>query len=561
MDRSYEGYCLIDQQFYDNPMLARWDDADFPIADRPVPPGWRRVELEDWLVYAPDPIDVPTQGWKIHVSACLDNAAEILEATWDYCITRGIAFKFVRSRQLFLLANSKYAHRGSSGKFITIFPAGDVQFELIVTELNEILGGQPGPYILSDLRWADGPLYVRYGGFSDRFCIGPNGETVPAIANADGELVPDRRGATFYTPPWVPVPECLQPHIAARAAATVEDIPYRIERSLHFSNGGGVYAGAHRDTGKPVVLKEARPYAGLAMDGTDAVARLRAERDMLQRLAGLDIVPAVLDYLTVGGHEFLVLEYVEGPPLSTTLVDRYPLALIGGEGTHDEYTSWALDVHARVEAAVGQAHSRGVVIGDLHPYNILVRPDGRIALIDLEIASDVSAGKRPSIADPAFSSPSACIGFEIDRYALACLRLFMFLPLTELLALDPNKVAEFAEVIAEAFPVPNEFLRPAVEVITAAAPSGRSPGTPRPRLDRGAPLRWAQIRQSMTAAILASATPDRQDRLFPGDIKQFETGGTEPRARRRRRALRAGAHWRRPISRVRGMADQAGLGP
>ena len=29
----------------------------------------------------------------------------------------------------------------------------------------------------------------------------------------------------------------------------------------------------------------------------------------------------------------------------------------------------------------------------------------------------------------------------------------------------------------------------------------------------------------MTRAILASATPDREDRLFPGDIKQFTTGG------------------------------------
>jgi len=526
VDRGYEGFCLVDPHFYDNPIVARWDDVDFPVADLPVPAGWRREELEDWLVYSPETIALPNQGWKIHSSASLDSAAEILDAVWNYCIPRGIAFKFVRSRQLLLLANSKYAHRGSSGKFVTIFPADDAEFEVVVTELDAILGGQPGPYILSDLRWGQGPLYVRYGGYTERYCIGAGGDFEPAIEKPDGELVPDRRGATFYTPPWVSMPDCLAPHLAARTSATVEDIPYRIERPLHFSNGGGVYAGVDRESGRNVVLKEARPHAGLAVDGADAVTRLRRERDMLQRLAGLDIAPEVLDYLSVGGHEFLVLEYVEGPALSHTLVDRYPLALLGDDAKYDEYTAWALDMHSRVEAAVSRAHERGIVIGDLHPYNILVRPDGRIALIDLEIASHVSEGKRPTLGDPAFMSPRECVGVDIDRYALACLRFFMFLPLTELLTLDRSKVEQFAAVIAETFPVPQEFLRTAVDVITGgqipAVPSIAGPK--RPRLDAD-PISWETIRQSMAAGILASATPERDDRLFPGDVKQFETGG------------------------------------
>ncbi|MDQ4037209.1 MAG: class III lanthionine synthetase LanKC [Actinomycetota bacterium] len=524
MDRGYEGFCLTDPLFYDSPTVSRWDDVDFKVADLTVPDGWRRTELEDWLVYAPEQASLPTQGWKIHVSATLDNAAEILDVIWDYCIPRGIAFKFVRSRQLLLLANGKYAHRGSSGKFVTIFPADDAEFEAVATELDAALGGQPGPYILSDLRWGQGPLYVRYGGFTERYCIGGHGELEPAIEDPDGDLVPDRRGATFYTPPWVSVPDCLAPHLAARTSQTVEDIPYRIERPLHFSNGGGVYAGVDRETGQAVVLKEARPHAGLAVDGADAVTRLRRERDMLARLAGLDIAPEVLDYLTVGGHEFLVLEFVEGPPLSNTLVDRYPLALLGDDVKYDEYTTWALDMHGRVEAAVARAHERGVVIGDLHPYNILVRPDGRIALIDLEIASDVKEGKRPTLGDPAFMSPRECIGFDIDYYALACLRFFLFMPITELLSLDPSKGEEFASVIAAHFPVPMDFLRVAVDVINAGPTPRAVISLRRPQLDVD-PASWAAVRASMTAGILASATPERDDRLFPGDINQFETGG------------------------------------
>src|SRR2546421_5607503 len=40
-------------------------------------------------------------------------------------------------------------------------------------------------------------------------------------------------------------------------------------------------------------------------------------------------------------------------------------------------------------------------------------------------------------------------GLDADRYALGCLRLYMFMPLTELLALGSSKASELAEAIAE----------------------------------------------------------------------------------------------------------------
>lgn len=101
--------------------------------------------------------------------------------------------------------------------------------------------------------------------------------------------MPDRRGATFEIPHWVTLPDCLGPHLAARNAATVDELPYAIKGALHFSNAGRVYLGSDRRTGEQVVLKEARPYAGLSADRSDAVTRLRRERDVLERLAGLDV--------------------------------------------------------------------------------------------------------------------------------------------------------------------------------------------------------------------------------------------------------------------------------
>ena len=172
MDKGYELYCLADAEFYDSSLLATVKDEPFEIATRELPDGWLSAPSDDWLMFAPDEAQLPSQGWKIHASACLQNAEQILETIWEHCVRERIAFKFIRSRDLLFLRNMKYADRGYSGKFVTIFPTGDEQFARILQDLAPKLDGHDSPYILSDLRWGSGPLYVRYGGFRERFCIG-----------------------------------------------------------------------------------------------------------------------------------------------------------------------------------------------------------------------------------------------------------------------------------------------------------------------------------------------------------------------------------------------------
>ncbi len=528
MDKRYEVYCLVDPWFYDAPAHTGRDEShDFEAARRPVPDGWVRSELGDWLVYRPDDLKLPVQGWKIHASARLDNAEEILAAVWDYCVPRRISFKFLPSKDFLLLANAKYAHRGASGKFVTVYPADETQLRSVLTELGRALEGRRGPYILSDLRWGPGPLYVRYGAFADRYCVAPGGEVSPAIEDASGRLVPDVRGPTFQVPDWIRLPEFLEPHLAERARTTVSDLPYRIDSALHFSNGGGLYAGVDLRTDERVVLKEARPHAGLTPDGSDAVTRLRREREALERLAGLDCVPAVRDHFELGEHHFLVEDFIEGPTLYEQFAERYPLvALEADEAAYAGYTSWALDMIRQIEAAVAAVHERGVVVGDVHTFNTLVRPDGRAVLIDFEGASDAAHARHQTLAAPGFVAPREATGFDIDRYALACLRLFLFMPLTGLIALDASKAGQFAREAGRLFPLPPGYLEDAVRVIEGKG-SRRAPAPPagEPRLDPD-PSGWVRARDSLSAAVLASATPERDDRLFPGDVEQFLTTGS-----------------------------------
>jgi serine/threonine protein kinase len=518
MDDRYDSYCAVDPLFYDSLSTGASTAARY-AADRPLPDGWEREVKDDWLVYGPIGGTLPQQGWKLHVSARLDNAERVLARVLDYCQPRGIPVKHLRGPQLLLMRNSKYARRGSSGKFITVYPRDDAELELTAKELADLLDGEPGPYVLSDLRYGAGPVHLRYGGFAARYCLSPDGQVVPAIEDQHGQLVPDRRDPVFYVPEWVTLPDFLAPHLAARNATTTGDLPYRIEKVIHFSNGGGLYEGRDTRTGERVVLKEARPHAGLDSTGTDAVTRLRREAEMLTLLADVPHLVRVHDRFTLGEHEFLALSYVDAQPLNRLVVERHPLVHLDADRA--AYTRWALDVHRQVAEAVAAIHAHGVVYGDLHMFNILVGDDGTVTLVDFEVAAPVADATRPALRNQAFAAPRDRTGVDVDRYALACLRIALFMPLTAMLRLAPGKAAHMADVVTEHFPVPRALLDEAVAVIDG--PGGSAWTVERSAQDctRIDPDDWPGLRDRLAAAIAASATPQRDDRLFPGDIQQF----------------------------------------
>ncbi|MFE2626336.1 class III lanthionine synthetase LanKC [Streptomyces sp. NPDC059374] len=565
VDMRYEAFSYADPVFYDSPV--RWASVEeFAAAGAPIPDGWVGSVREVWVGRQPVGVELPDQGWKIHVSACLDNAEHILSVVAAYCYDRGVAFKFLRSPALVQTQNAKYASRGSSGKFMTLYPVDDAALERCLDDLDTALAGQAGPYILSDLRWRRGPLFLRYGAFTELFCRSESGELVLALREPSGRLRPDVRRAVFEVPDWAPVPAVLAEALADRAGrAGADEFAYQVQRALHFSNGGGIYVARPAGGGQEVVLKEARPHAGLDQRGDDAVARLGRERDILHRLDGLSAVPAALDYFTAWEHHFLVQEYIEGEPLNRWFGRRYPLVHPDPSSQDIErYKAEALAVLDRIEEGLASIHERGVVFGDLHPRNLIVRPDGRVCFIDFELASPIEAFVRPGLGAAGFAAPPGLDGFDIDRYALAALRLWIFMPLLQLTSLHEDKRHQLATAAAARFSLPTPPATdpppdPGIASGQGAGGPAQPPGAALPEPGPGSALSgrnraddaasppaasssfpeldglcalfsgdgadWPALRDSMAAAIAASATPERSDRLFPGDPNQFTHDG------------------------------------
>ncbi|MEU6481278.1 class III lanthionine synthetase LanKC [Streptomyces sp. NPDC047017] len=517
------GYCPAGTPYFDLPATAAAHEDDFPATSQDLPEGWTRAPGAEWVVMTPPNAGLPRQGWKIHVSATLGNAGHILDVVHRYCVAEGVMFKYLRGPGVLKRRNSKYGDRSASGKFVTVYPVDDGHLARVLDELGGLLEGQEGPYILSDLRWRGGPLYVRYGGFVLQAVRAENGELVYCIEDPQGELVPDRRGPGFRPPEWVTLPDCLAEAVAARDSGTLGDFPYRVTSALHFSNGGGVYRGVDTRTGADVLLREARPHAGLDADGRDAVARHRQEHWALDRLQGLPCVPELLDYRKGHEHYFLVRAYVEGRALSKELLDRNPLLRGRDSAAEPEvfaaYTDWALRVLARIEEGVRGLHDRGVVFGDLHPGNILIGPgdDGaEVTFIDFETASDAADEAVQHMGAVGFMAPAGYMGRAVDRYALGCLRLALFAPLAAAVPWTPGRAQELLDMIAGHFPVPAGFAG------RVRADLGLDdPGRPVWTAPRAGD--WPALRAELVQGVLAGASPERTDRLFPGDAEQFFT--------------------------------------
>ena len=536
----YARFCVPDRAFFEDP--GREPDARdrFPLADADLPVGWRRHEAGSWVQCRPaDPgKHLPEQGWKIHVSAAYGEYDEVVALVSAYCFANDLHFKFLRGPDTALRRNAKYAPRGSSGKLLTIYPVDWEELSATLDGLGALLAGWRGPYILSDLRWRDGPLHLRYGAFVRLTCLDERENRVPALRLPDGTLAPDRRRPSFELPSWVRPPAFITRQIeAAEQGEELASFPFDVQRSLHYSNGGGVYLATDRRDGRTVILREARPYAGVDPGGRDAVDRLRDEQRVLAKLGDCDFVPEVYEHLHAWEHHFLVEEYVTGAPLHRWMFGEgehegaFPLA-------HENPTDNELAAHAEralthareLERIVRTLHERGVVYGDIDPSNIIVRPDGRLCLVDFEFSHD--SAEQPAHAGrggaPGYVHAKARIGTAADIYGLACVWLFLFLPLTELAALDGGKIRQLADEVALQYPsLPPDYATHVVELFEEALgepiPEAFQPSLPVP----GKSAEWGRVADDLAELILESATPERSDRLFPGDPRQFQSGGID----------------------------------
>lgn len=409
---------------------------DKRVQKHELPAGWLVQTWDGWEGWTPRDWQPRLQGWKIHVSATPESAEKILEITSSICIDTKTAFKFLPTLSELFESSSKQMDRGSSGKFITIYPTSDESFGKLLESLGVALKGQKGPYILSDLRYInEAPVFVRYGAIIGLRMPDVDDEPVESIVDVRSmHLIADQRKPGFLLPDGITIPEVLRDsyETSQQSSSSRLDAFTSIE-PLSFSNAGGVYRSQLPD-GQVRILREARPHAGFDARNRCALQRQLAEEETLRDLVGVQGVQQILGSFTAWEHRYLELEYAEGVTLTTWMVRNTNLQ----ESDPEEYARRVVPIVAQIIRAIEDIHQRGWAFGDLHPGNVLVSDDAEVTLVDLEDATRLDSKREVGFRVFEYCADESADAEQADWFAVARCIMMLFCADFETEAISPE---------------------------------------------------------------------------------------------------------------------------
>jgi serine/threonine-protein kinase len=146
--------------------------------------------------------------------------------------------------------------------------------------------------------------------------------------------------------------------------------PYRIEERLGAGGMGEVYRAYDRRLDRSVAVKLIRPEAA---ENATARERLRREARAAASLSHPHLVQ-VFDIIECGESEAIVMELVEGEPLSRRL-SRGPVDVAA-----------VLRLGREVAEGLAAAHARGILHRDLKAENVMVTTEGHVKILDFGLA-------------------------------------------------------------------------------------------------------------------------------------------------------------------------------
>jgi eukaryotic-like serine/threonine-protein kinase len=180
---------------------------------------------------------------------------------------------------------------------------------------------------------------------------------------------------------------------------------YEIKRTLGRGAMGVVYEGWDPIIARRVAIKTVKLPDEADPETEDALARFRREAQAAGRLTHPNIV-AVFDYGETSDLAYIVMEFVDGPPLKTLLDKNERFALAD-----------AVRVMHDLLAGLQFSHERGVVHRDIKPANVMLTSTGQAKIADFGIARIESSSMTQAgtlLGTPSYMSPEQFMGQVVD---------------------------------------------------------------------------------------------------------------------------------------------------
>jgi hypothetical protein len=365
------------------------------------------------------------QGWKLHISATVLTANDVMEKIGSFLQTRKVLFKAPASLlELGKLNSGIYYGYSQIGKFITIYPQTNEEAVRLAQELHKMTDGTAAPLIPFDKQFSPGsPVYYRYGAFKRLEMENRDGIRILAIRNPEGKLIPDLRDSEEAKPAWVSNPFPPRNRESETYAENPLRTTYKVFQALTQRGKGGVYRAVDLSSQPPrlCIIKEGRRDGEVDWNGRDGFWYVKREASVLAALGQLG-VPSVYSSFELEGNFYLVTEYIEGESLDKLLIKKKRRLNIGQ----------ALEFGIRLSALMTKIHALGWVWRDCKPSNIIVTADGCLRPVDFEGASLIDEPPLSISGTPGFLPPEWDRNFLNrrsvcgDLYALGAVIYYLF---------------------------------------------------------------------------------------------------------------------------------------
>lgn len=349
-----------------------------------------------WECYTPySDYTLKDNGFKIHISATLQNVKLILNEVVPVLFKYDVKFKLIRNTKHLNYLNTGYYGYSQIGKMCTIYPKSNAQLLSLLEELYQVTKSFRSISIPSDFVYKKSSVvHYRYG-------------ELVTVKKENNDFVDNRER---IIPDFVDIP--IEDYFIPRRNEI--NNTFSLLKCLRARGKSAVYLAVDKEKKNLVILKSGQLLGETNIYGYDGLDKVWNEYVSIKELQNLNIYPKPIDILYLTDSLILVQEFFQGETLDKLLEDQ-PNVI-------------AKSHINKIFDHIIAIHEKKFIVNDLSPDNILIN-NSAVYFIDAEyvIEEKKFQNYHAEIGTPGFIN-NKYMGYDKDIYAFLCLLYFIVCP-------------------------------------------------------------------------------------------------------------------------------------